>query len=145
MCLFGTKTVLADFCFFAFWWIPFWLQKGTKKYEKLKTLNFPKSMELKLSKDVPTVFKTFLEQILCLVKFGHISPKVPFWSFLVKIDGATWNSKLWSKHRKNILRPVSDSLWSILFISNFFFIISCLFVTKTVSKAYIAHLRPQNQ
>ena len=55
--------------------IPFWLQKGTKKCGKLKILNFLKTMEFKLSKDVPTVFKTFLEQILC---FGEV------WSTLAK-------------------------------------------------------------
>ena len=45
--------------------IPFWLQKGTKKCEKMKIFIFSKTMDCKLSKDVPTVFKTFLEQILC--------------------------------------------------------------------------------
>ena len=35
-----TKTVLGDFRFLAFWCIPFWLQKGTKKCEKMKNFYF---------------------------------------------------------------------------------------------------------
>ena len=80
-----------------------------------------------------------------LLKFGRNHSKVPCWPFFMKIDGATWDHKFWSRHRKNILRPDFESLGPILFISNFIFIFSCLFVTRTVSKACIAHLRYENQ
>ena len=59
--------------------IPFWLQKGTKKYEKLKFSIFSKTIEFKLSKDVLTVFKTFLEQILCFDEvWSHMAKSAIF-------------------------------------------------------------------
>ena len=49
---------------FPFWMIPFWFQKGTKKYENFMKSIFLKNMDSQLSKDVPTIFRSFLEQIL---------------------------------------------------------------------------------
>ena len=70
-----------------------------------------------------------------MVKFDLNHPKVqfsPLWTILVKIDGSTWDHNFLSKHQKNILRPDFESLGSIFSISNFIFIFSCLFVTRTV-------------
>ena len=44
--------------------IPFWLQKDPKTHKKLIKFIFSKNMDLKLSKDVPTMFKALLERIL---------------------------------------------------------------------------------
>ena len=73
--------------------IPFWFQKGTKKCGKLKIFNFSKTMEFKLSKDVPTVFKTFLEQILCFDEVWSHMAKSAILAIFGENDGATWDSK----------------------------------------------------
>ena len=65
---------------------------------------------------------------------------MPFWRFLVKIHQAAWDHKFCSKHRRNILRPVFESLGSIFFIFNFIFTFSCLFVTKTVLMVSISEM-----
>ena len=50
-----------------------------------------------------------------------------------------------NKHRRNILRPDFESLGSILSISNFIFIFWCIFVTQTVSSAWLTqNLPPTN-
>ena len=49
---------------FPFWMIPFWFQKGTKNYKNFIKNISSKNMDFQLSKDVPTIFQSFLEQIL---------------------------------------------------------------------------------
>ena len=44
--------------------IPFWFQKGTKKYKNFMKIIFSKNMDSQLSKGVPTIFRSFLERIL---------------------------------------------------------------------------------
>ena len=44
--------------------IPFWFQKGTKKCKNFMKIIFSENMDSQLSKDVPTMFQSFLEQIL---------------------------------------------------------------------------------
>ena len=44
--------------------IQFWLQKGTKMHNLLMQFIFSKNMDLKLSKNVPGMLKSFLERIL---------------------------------------------------------------------------------
>ena len=49
--------------------IPFWLQKGTKKFENFTKIIFSETMASELSNDVPTMLRTFLEHIL---HFGEV-------------------------------------------------------------------------
>ena len=96
LCLFVTKTVICDFN--NFWYsqfllVPFWLQKGTKNRKKIIKNIFSKNMDRKLSKDVPTILRTFLDQIL---RFGE----------------------LWLRSAKNaILAIFSDFWWNLIWLS----------------------------
>ena len=137
MYLFVTKMVLFKLGKIENQPIPFWLQKGTKKCENLWNLFFRKLWPLSFQKTSQPCLDHVWNGFYALVKFGRNHPKVPFWPFFIKTDGATWDHKFWSKHRKNILRPDFESLRAILSISNFIFIYSCLFVTRTVFQAYI--------
>ena len=112
--------------------IPFWLQKGVKKWILLMQFTFSKNMNLKLSKDVPGMFKSFLERILSFFEICWKSEKNGFFAIFEKIDGAIKNHKIRSRCRKNILRSFFERLWSTFSISNFIFIFWCLFVTQTV-------------
>ena len=49
---------------FPFLMIPFWFQKGTKNFKIFMKLFFSKNMEFQLFKDVPTIYRKVLEQIL---------------------------------------------------------------------------------
>ena len=44
--------------------IPFWFQKGTKTYKIFTKIIFLENMDSQLCKDVPTIFRSFLEQIV---------------------------------------------------------------------------------
>ena len=89
-------------------------------------------MDLKLSKDVPGMFKSFLERILSFFQIWWKSEKSGFLAIFEKNDGATKNHKLRSRRRKNILRSFFERLRSTFSISNFIFVFWCLFVTQTV-------------
>ena len=92
-------------------------------------------MNLKLSKDVPGMFKSFLERILSVFGIWWKSEKSGFFAIFEKNDGSTKNHKLRSGRRKNILRSFFERLRSTFSISNFNFIFWYLFVTKTVNFA----------
>ena len=111
---------------------PFWLQKGIKNWILLMQFIFSKNMDLKLSKDVPGMFKSFLERILSFFQIWWKSEKSGFLAIFEKNDGATKNHKLRSRRRKNILRSFFERLRSTFSISNFIFVFWCLFVTQTV-------------
>ena len=89
-------------------------------------------MDLKLSKDVPGMFKSFLERILSFFQIWWKSEKSGFLAIFEKNDGATKNHKLRSRRRKNILRSFFERLRSTFSISNFIFVFWCIFVTQTV-------------
>ena len=89
-------------------------------------------MDLKLSKDVSGMFKSFLERILSVFEIWWKSEKSGFFAIFAKNDGSTKNHKLRSGHRKNILRSFFERLRSTFSISNFIFAFWCLFVTQMV-------------
>ena len=93
---------------------------------------FSKNMDLKLSKNVPGILKSFLERILSFFEIWWKSEKSGFFAIFEKIDEAIKNHKIRSRRRKNILRSVFERLRSTFSISNFIFIFWCLFVTQTV-------------
>ena len=105
---------------------------------------FSKNMDLKLSNDVPTMFKAFLDRILSVFEIWWKSGKSGFLAIFEKIDAASKNHKLRSGRRKNILRPFFERLWSTFSISNFIFIFSCLFVTWTAYFGLDAIFGPRN-
>ena len=95
---------------------------------------FSQNMEFRLSKDVPTMSQTFLEQILGSDVVWSKIAKIVIWPFLGTIHSAnSTEHKFRTKRRRNILRPDFESLGSTLSISNLIFIFQCLFVTQTVS------------
>ena len=96
---------------------------------------FQKNMDLKLSKDVPGMFKSIQERNLSVFEIWWESEKTGFFAFFEKSDGSTKNHKLRSGRRKNILRSFFGRLRSTFSISNFIFIFWYLFVTKTVNFA----------
>ena len=89
-------------------------------------------MDLKLSKNVPGMLKSFLERNLNFFEIWWKSEKSGFFAIFEKIDGAIKNHRIRSRRRKNILRSVFEWLRSTFSISNFIFISWCLFVTQTV-------------
>ena len=102
-------------------------------------LIFLKNMDLKLSKNVPGIPKSFLERILNFFEIWWKSEKSGFFAIFEKIDEAIENHKIRSRRRKNILRSFFERLWSTLSISNFIFIFWCLFVTRTTHFGLDAH------
>ena len=98
----------------------------------LMQLIFLKNMDLKLSKNVPGIPKSFLERILNFFEIWWKSEKSGFFTIFEKIDGVIKNHKIRSKCRKNILRLFFERLRSTFSISNFIFIFLCFFVTQTV-------------
>ena len=118
---------------FQFLMIPFWFQKGTKKYKNFMKIIFSKNMDSQLSKGVPTIFRSFLERILASDVVWSKIAKIAILACFGENHVTTSEHKFRTKHRRNILRPDFESLGPILSISNFIFIFSCLFVTQTVS------------
>ena len=106
---------------FHFLMIPFWFQKGTKKCKILMKIIFLENMDFQLSKDVPTMFRSFLEQILGSDVVWSKIEKIEFLAIFFKIHRTTWEHKIRTKHRRNILKPDFESLGVILSISNFIF------------------------
>ena len=130
---------------FTFLMIPFWFQKGTKKYKIFMKIIFSKNMESQLSKDVPTIFRSFPEQIVASDEVWSKMAKLAILQFLAKTHLTTSEHKFRTKHRRNILRPDFESLEPILSISNFIFIFWCLFVTQTVSSVWTTHFNSGNR
>ena len=50
-------------------------------------------MSPKLSNNVPTMFRSCLERILCNGEVWSKSPKSAILAIFMKIDGATWDHK----------------------------------------------------
>ena len=80
---------------------------------------FSENMDRKLSKDVPGMFKSFLERILSFFEIWWKSEKSGFFAIFEKIHGAIKNHKIRSRRRKNILRSFFERLRSTFSISNF--------------------------
>ena len=112
--------------------MPFWFQKGTKNWEIFWKIFFSQNVDFQLSKDIPIMFQTFLEQILGSNVVRSKMAKNVIFAIFRKIHPPTSEYKFPTKHHRNILRPDLESLGSILSISNFIFIFWCLFVTQTV-------------
>ena len=93
---------------------------------------FSKNIDLKLSKNVLGMLKSFLERILSFFEIWWKSEKSGSFEIFEKNDAAIKNHKIRSRRRKNILRSVFERLRSTFSISNFIFIFLRLFVTQTV-------------
>ena len=104
--------------------VPFWLQKGTKMrkissnffFWKVCILSFPNTC---LECLYQPWFTFYLRS-----KFGEnckIGQNRSFLRFFQKPVGYLPDLKNWSRHRKNILRPVLERPGPVLSISNFIF------------------------
>jgi len=58
---------------------PFWFQKCTKKCKNFMKIIFSENMDSQLSKDVPTMFRLFLEQITASDVVWSKIEKVAIW------------------------------------------------------------------